>query len=113
MDRPRLERAFENVLRNALQMSKRGGEVRVETRVLADAGRGWVECTIRDCGPGFAEEDLPKVFEPFFTRRSGGTGLGLPIVQRVLEQHGGSVTVGNHAQGGAVVVARLPVLAES
>ena len=65
---------------------------------------------MEDEGPGLPAEDLARVFEPFFSRRKGGTGLGLPIVQRVVEAHGGSVTRREPARrAGRASRVRLPV----
>ena len=57
---------------------------------------------------GIPEADLPRLFEPFFSRRKGGTGLGLPIVQRIVEAHGGLVTAANGARGGALFTVTVP-----
>ncbi len=74
-------------------------------------GRPWVDLTVKDCGSGFREEDLPRVFEPFFARRRGGTGLGLAIAQRIVEEHHGSISAANRPEGGAVVEVLLPAAA--
>ncbi len=105
----RLELAFRNVVDNAIQHSRAGSEVRVEaSRAPLPSGPA-VEVRVLDRGHGFAEEDLPRVFEPFFTRRRGGTGLGLPLVRRVVEAHGGTVQAANRDGGGAAVAIRLPL----
>ena len=59
------------------------------------------------------EDELQRVFQPFFTRRKGGTGLGLSIAQRVVEQHGGRIRARNGEPGGAVLVMDLPLAAEA
>ncbi|HEX6862507.1 MAG TPA: sensor histidine kinase, partial [Thermoanaerobaculia bacterium] len=73
-------------------------------------GRGWVRCAVMDSGPGFLEEDLPRIFEPFFTRRRGGTGLGLSIVQRVMEEQHARIVAANRPEGGAVVTVDFPAV---
>ncbi|HEX6099538.1 MAG TPA: ATP-binding protein [Thermoanaerobaculia bacterium] len=106
MDSSRLSHAFENLVMNAIQHSKPGQCVSVVAR---DAGDGIIECVVRDEGPGFNPLDLPRVFQPFFTKRRGGTGLGLSIVQRVVDEHGGTITATNAGNGGAVLTMRFPM----
>jgi PAS domain S-box-containing protein len=100
VDRPRMVQVFENLIRNALHYSPSGGRVIVEA---GPAGPSSVWCSVRDSGPGFRAEDVPRLFEPFFSKREGGTGLGLSIAQRIVEQHGGRIEAENHPEGGAVV----------
>jgi signal transduction histidine kinase/putative methionine-R-sulfoxide reductase with GAF domain len=105
MDASRLTRAFENLITNAVQHSKRGERVVVRTEVQD----GFVTCSVRDFGDGFNEADLPRIFQPFYTKRRGGTGLGLSIVQRIVDEHGGTVRAKNAATGGAIVTVRFPI----
>ncbi|HYO56154.1 sensor histidine kinase [Archangium sp.] len=108
MDPGRLAQVFQNLLANALQHSPCGASVRLTARRLPDDGEARIECVVGDEGPGFSPEDLPRVFEPFYTRRHGGVGLGLSIVQRIVEEHRGTVSVGNAPEGGAEVRVCLP-----
>ncbi len=108
MDRSRMVQVFQNVVQNAIEFAGRGGRVFLAARAIGDGDRARVEISVRDTGPGFQEADIPRLFEPFFTRRRGGTGLGLSIVQRIVEQTGGRVTAANHSEGGAMVTIELP-----
>lgn len=105
MDAPRLLQVFRNLIQNALAFSPPGGAVRIECVAEADL----VRIDVLDRGSGFAPADLPNVFEPFFSRRTGGTGLGLSVVQRIVERHGGTVEAKAREGGGAQMVVRLPV----
>jgi PAS domain S-box-containing protein len=112
IDAGRLPQVFQNLLQNAIQQSPRGGTVTVEAAEASDDSRVWIECTVKDSGPGFREEDLPQqIFEPFFSHRTGGTGLGLSIVERIVADHRGTVAASNRPEGGAVVTVRLPAAA--
>jgi PAS domain S-box-containing protein len=104
LDEPRMTQVFTNLLENAIQHSPAGGRVEIGAR----QDDGLVDCSVSDRGPGFQEEDRPHLFEPFFSRRRGGTGLGLALVQRIVEGHGGQVSCGNRPEGGARVSVRLP-----
>lgn len=107
-DPERLRQLFENLIQNAIQHSRRGGVVAVEADEVRRGGDAWVRCNVIDLGEGFRPEDLPRVFEPFFTRRPGGTGLGLSIAQRIVEEHGGTISAQNDPAGGARIEIGLP-----
>ena len=104
MDASRMRQALVNVLRNARQASPEG------TRPEATAGRsnGSLVFTVRDFGEGIAPGDEQKIFSPFYTTRTTGTGLGLAVALRVVELHGGTITAGNHPDGGAVFRIAIP-----
>jgi PAS domain S-box-containing protein len=108
MNPGRLAQVFQNLLANALQHSPGGSTVRLTARRLVDEGVTRVECLVMDEGPGFPPQDLTRVFEPFYSQRAGGVGLGLSIVQRIVEEHRGTVSVGNRPEGGAEVRVCLP-----
>jgi PAS domain S-box-containing protein len=112
IDRRRLSKVFVNLIENAIQHSPSGATVTVQARKVSDDKKAWVECAIRDAGPGILDQDLPKIFEPFFSKRRGGTGLGLAIAQRIMEEHGGKLIAGNNPDVGACMIARFPVPAE-
>ena len=108
MDAARIGQVLQNLVENAVQHTPSGGRVRVEASEGELGGAPSVEVRVLDAGHGFRPDDLPRIFDPFFTRRRGGTGLGLSIVQRITEQHGGTVEAGNRPEGGGVVTVRLP-----
>ncbi len=109
MDGTRLLLAFQNVLENAIEHSPQGGIIRVAAKEIRENGHRWAHCTIQDSGPGFRKDDLPRVFEPFFTRRRNGTGLGLSIAQRIIEDHRGWISADNRPEGGAVISVTCPL----
>jgi len=107
MDVVRLEQVLENLLANAIQHAPRGSTVRVTGRPADGPPHGLV-CAVEDEGPGVPDADLEHMFEPFFSRRKGGTGMGLAIAERLAAAHGGTLTAGNRPQGGAVFTLFLP-----
>lgn len=113
MDRQRLTQVFQNLIENAIQHSPSGECIVIEAEEVSLDGRDWIAYAIKDAGPGFNPEDLPRVFEPFFTRRHGGTGLGMSIAQHIVEKHGGSIAAGNRPEGGAIIVVRFPLIQQT
>jgi two-component system sensor histidine kinase HydH len=93
------------LLDNAAAATPAGGRIVVSTR----ASNGSVEVAVADDGPGIPPGDRSKVFEPFFTTRPGGTGLGLAVARQIVEAHGGRIDVGDGDGAGARVTVRLPV----
>ena len=109
IDRRRLSKVFVNLIENAIQHSSAGSTVTVEALDLTEGKQRWIDCVVRDTGPGVLAQDLGRIFEPFFSKRRGGTGLGLAIAHRIMSEHGGKLIAGNNPEGGARMVARFPV----
>ena len=98
-----LSGALLNLLLNAAEAA-RGGEIFVDVEQIGPAGR----VTVRDTGPGIPAEHRERIFEPFFTTKNGGTGLGLALAQRTVEEHGGSLRLAEPPSGAAFVL-ELPI----
>lgn len=103
-DREMLRRALVNLALNAIDVMPHGGEICI---TACDRGGGF-ELEVADSGPGIPEELAGRIFEPFFTTKSDGAGLGLAIVYRIAEAHGGEVRVVNCPEGGAAFTIRIP-----
>ncbi len=102
MDAARMRQVLTNLLDNAAQAGD--DRVTASASVSGDA----LVYTVRDRGPGFDADALEHVFEPFYTRKTRGTGLGLAVSRRIVELHGGTLTASNHPEGGAVLRVELP-----
>ncbi|MEN8149185.1 MAG: ATP-binding protein [Planctomycetota bacterium] len=100
-----LKQIVVNLVMNAVQASKRGAEVRVRASAVDDG----VEMVVEDDGPGIPPADRERVFEPFFTTREAGTGLGLSVVRKIVEGHGGLIEIDAGENRGTVVRTRLPI----
>jgi PAS domain S-box-containing protein len=112
VDRQRLEQVFTNLILNATQAMPRGGKLFLQAQVESTRkgvkGQA-VVITIVDTGPGIPVEVQPQVFEPFFTTKAKGTGLGLTVARRIIEEHGGAISVENPDTQGTCFIIRLPV----
>lgn len=129
VDVPHLKTCFMNLVLNAFQAMSGGGELQVSTLALSGLGgqdqrvisqpptadprpllsEGRVEIRFQDTGTGIKPEDLPKVFEPYFTTKEVGIGLGLALTKQIIEEHGGRIEISSETGRGTLVRLQLPV----
>jgi signal transduction histidine kinase len=98
-----------NLLMNAIQILPSGGKIEVN---LLD-GKDDVVLSVLDDGPGILAENERQIFEPFFTQRAGGVGLGLAVVQQIVQAHGGDIYYQTSKYQGAQFIITLPKVAQS
>ncbi len=110
-DAVRLRQLLNNLLTNAVEAASPGGKValQIDTWLDATGESAKAQILVQDNGPGFNVETLGQIFEPYVTSKSKGTGLGLAIVKKIVEEHAGTIEVGNRTTGGAWVKIRIPV----
>jgi signal transduction histidine kinase len=116
-DAEQLFQVFLNLSLNALQAMPQGGKLLISTGLRRATRRGaaaaFLEIRFRDTGVGIPPGDLKNLFIPFFTTKEKGTGLGLPISQRIIENHGGTIEVRSQPGEGATFTVLLPVEADA
>lgn len=105
-DRFMIQQVFRNILENALAACADPVRIECSHRVLQNAGGVWSEVTVRDNGPGLNAEQRQRIFDPFYTTKTRGTGLGMTLCRRIVEAHGGRIEVGPGP--GAAIVVTLP-----
>ena len=96
--------AIRNLMLNAAQAMMGTGKIKLVVRITKE---GDVSITIRDSGPGLTSEVMKSVFEPFYTTKHRGSGLGLSVTRQIVEAHGGTISAGNASDGGAIFVVNL------
>ncbi len=99
-----LRRAFSNILRNAVEACEQRGDLEITS---APDNGGGVRIEIRDHGPGVPQEMSDRIFDPYYTGKEGGTGLGLALVKQTIEMHGGTISLSETPGGGATFTVRL------
>jgi len=104
-DRQQLKQVFFNVIKNAMEAMTRGGRLRIEAR----GDDAWAYLAFTDTGVGIAPEDLPRIFQPYFSTKGGGHGLGMMIVQRILRGHGGQIGLESQPGRGTTVTLQFPL----
>jgi two-component system, NtrC family, sensor kinase len=106
IDESQIRQALLNLVRNAKEAMPEGGHVRVE---VAAVDAAWVRLAVGDSGSGISAENLGKIFDPFFSTKDKGTGLGLALVQQIVSDHGGRIEVDLPPTGGTVFAILLPL----
>ena len=104
LDREQMKQAFYNVIKNSLEAMRRHGTLRIRT----DLDDTYVMVSFIDTGGGMSAENLSHVFEPYFTTKPSGTGLGLLIVRRIVREHGGELSIESSQGKGLTLTIRLP-----
>jgi two-component system, sporulation sensor kinase E len=106
LDREQMKQAFYNVIKNSLEAMRRHGTLRIRT----DLDDTHVIVSFTDTGGGMSAENLSRVFEPYFTTKPSGTGLGLLIVRRIVREHGGELSIESGQDKGLTLTIRLPYI---
>jgi signal transduction histidine kinase len=106
LDRDQMKQVFYNVIKNSFEAMKRRGILRIRT----DMDATHVNVSFTDTGGGMSAESLSRVFEPYFTTKSSGSGLGLLIVRRIVREHGGEMAIESNEGKGLTLTIRLPYL---
>jgi signal transduction histidine kinase len=106
LDREQMKQAFYNIIKNSFEAMKRRGVLRIRT----DRDDTHVLVTFSDTGGGISAENLSRIFEPYFTTKATGTGLGLLIVRRIVREHGGELSIESSEGEGLTLTMRLPYI---
>jgi len=109
LDQEQIKRVFINLFENAVEAMGRKGRIWVSGRMT---GAGMAQIEVADEGTGISAEDVPKLFQPDFSRKKTKSGLGLAIVQRIIKDHGGSIRVEQNEPRGARFIIELPAVAK-
>jgi len=105
LDADLMERVFYNLLLNAAQATPAGGAITIKTRLAGATA----EISVIDRGSGIDPKHVGSIFNPFFTTKSEGVGLGLPIVSKIVDEHGGKMTVESEPNKGSIFRVYLPI----
>jgi signal transduction histidine kinase len=108
-DPNRLRQVFLNLTINAIESINGGGKITVRTNAAKRGDREWLVIDIIDNGIGIPAKHMSRIFDPFFTTKNAGTGLGLTVTHKIIEEHGGMIEVESQADQGAAFRVLLPV----
>ena len=111
-DETQISQVLVNIVVNAFHAMPNGGRCRITAEPRTGEGKRWVAIEVSDTGIGIEPDDLPRLFEPFYTTKSSGTGLGLAIAYRIMQDHDGTIQVSSVPGSGTTVVLQFPVAVE-
>lgn len=111
-DRVQIQQVLINLMRNAMEAMRDSPEKQLIVRTR-HVSPDWLQVEVEDTGPGIADEVAPQLFQPFVTTKANGMGIGLSISRRIIESHGGELTVARNAAGGATFSFSLPTFTEA
>jgi signal transduction histidine kinase len=110
LDKEQIKQVFLNILLNAVYATPESGTITVETRLIKrDGYQNFVQVIIKDTGKGISEENMDKIFTPFYTTKHEGSGLGLAISNQIIQEHRGSIEVESNENQGTTFYVNLPV----
>jgi len=111
VDVSQIQQVLFNIIANAIDAMSEGGTLTIVTREqgVKGKGQGFVEICFQDTGVGIPKENLPKIFEPLFTTKSKGTGLGLATCRNIINAHNGLIEVESEVSKGTIVTVKLPI----
>jgi signal transduction histidine kinase len=107
IDADQIRQVFVNIATNAIQAMAEGGKLTID----ATKGDKFLEVAISDTGDGISEDVIGKIFDPLFTTRAKGIGLGLAVCKSIIERHGGAIGVESKVGEGATFIVKLPLKA--
>ena len=108
VDRRRLKQVFRNIFENSFDAGPDPVHVEITCRDVNWNGVAGLRIAVRDNGPGLNQDQRQRIFEPFYTTKSKGTGLGMAIARRIVEAHGGEITAVETSSPGALIILTLP-----
>jgi len=106
LDKGKISQALINIVTNGLHAMERGGKLTIKAKIDR---KDWARITISDTGKGIPKEEIEKVFDYSYTTREKGLGLGLPIAHKIIEEHGGRITIASRMGKGTAVSILLPI----
>jgi signal transduction histidine kinase len=105
VDADKIKRVFVNLIKNALDAMPNGGKITIDSQLVNDK----LEISFSDTGRGISDDVLPKLFSPLFTTKAQGMGFGLAICKRIIEAHGGTITVKTAKEKGTTFTITFPI----